>query len=196
MKAIKNKHGILDLFCTRHSTVSFSNAKIEEEILAKLLEAACAAPSARNEQPWRFIVAEADCGKEFKEMLAALAEPNRRWAKDASALVLIAAKRDFAANGAENLFAEHDCGMALQNLLLQAEESGLVTHVMAAFSRDAVRELYGIPEDFEPITITAVGFPGKREDLPEDLQEREARPRERTEAEELVFRGKWGNRFF
>ncbi|MEQ9304536.1 MAG: nitroreductase family protein, partial [Marinoscillum sp.] len=50
-------HQILDVIKNRWSPRSFSDQPINQETLNRLFESVRWAPSAMNEQPWRFIVA-------------------------------------------------------------------------------------------------------------------------------------------
>ena len=86
----------------------------------------------------------------------------------------------------------HDCGLALENLLLQTVELGLAAHPMAGFSVDAVKNGYSVPDEYEPLTAIAVGYPGEPDMLEGELAERERDQRVRKELSDLVFNGKWG----
>ena len=46
------------LLCGRRSIRSFKEKRVPRTILEKLLEVACSAPSAKNEQPWHWLVVE------------------------------------------------------------------------------------------------------------------------------------------
>jgi len=46
----------LDAIRTRRSVRKFTDKLIPKEVIDKLLEAAMSAPSARNQQPWHFVV--------------------------------------------------------------------------------------------------------------------------------------------
>ena len=49
---------MLDIFYNRRSTRKFSNQKIEEEKIQKLITAALLAPSSKGSRPWEFIVVD------------------------------------------------------------------------------------------------------------------------------------------
>ncbi len=78
------------------------------------------------------------------------------------------------------------------NLIVQATALGLFVHQMAGFYPDKVRELYGVPDDFEPVAGIVLGYPGDPATLPEDLREREVAQRVRKPLETFVFQGAWG----
>jgi nitroreductase len=91
---------------------------------------------------------------------------------------------------------EFGLGLAVQNMVLRAVELGLVTHQMGGFSPDAVREAFGLPDHVRPVVVIAVGLLGDADELPEDLRERERRPRVRKPLSETVFAGRWGEPAF
>lgn len=185
-------YSFADFIGRRWSPRAFADRMVEREKLFTLLEAARWAPSAFNEQPWRFILATKENRADYDIMLSCLAEQNQVWVREAPVIVILVVKKLFDYNGKSNRWAEHDAGMALENFMLQAFESGLVTHPMAGFSREKVREAYGVPEGFEPHVAIAVGYPGDPETLPPDLKERELAPRERNRVGTFAFSGQWG----
>ncbi|NLL35972.1 MAG: nitroreductase family protein [Fretibacterium sp.] len=174
-------HKVADFISRRWSPHAFDeNNRVTKEQMMSLLEAARWAPSAYNEQPWRFLVAvkEGD-EKVFDEMLDCLMDLNQAWAFRASALLILLVRRRFAHNGKENPWAEHDCGLALENLMLQAFAQGLVTHPMTGFYAEKVKERYNLPQDCEPLVAVAVGYLGSPELLSGDKKRLELEPRER-----------------
>jgi nitroreductase len=193
MMSIENKIAIHDLIEERKSPRAFAEKSVEQEQLETLFEAARWAPSAMNEQPWRFIYATKEDKENFDRLFSCLLEGNS-WARNAAVLFLTVAKKTYDFNGTPNGHAWHDIGLATGNLLLQATDLGLHVHLMGGFKADKAREVLGIPEGYEPVTIGAIGYIGDPETLPEHLRERELAPRTRKPLEELVFRGKWEQR--
>ena len=183
---------IAELIAKRWSPRAFLDKPIEEEKIMSLFEAARWAPSAYNEQPWRFLIATKEDSYLYTKMLSCLAEANQVWAKAAPLLLILVVKKDFDFNGKPNRWAMHDCGLALENLLLEAVDLGLAAHPMAGFSADLVRSGYSVPEGYEPLVAVAVGYPGQSDMLEGALREREEDPRERKELSELVFSEAWG----
>jgi len=53
------------------------------------------------------------------------------------------------------------------------------------------RELLDIPSEYECHLVIPIGYPGEKEGLPEELQEKE-RPTERRPIKESIFKGKFG----
>lgn len=185
----QDEPAIHPLLAERYSPHAFQDRPVPEEALVRLLEAARWAPSSFNEQPWRFLVGRRSDGSgTWEQIFATLAEGNQAWAQHAPVLVLAAAKRTFAFNGEENPHAWHDVGLAMAQLTVQATREGLGVHQMAGFDGEQARERFGIPEDLEPVSVTAVGYPGDPSQLTEELRERAEGPSEREPLAEVASR--------
>ena len=86
----------------------------------------------------------------------------------------------------------YDVGLAVANLTVQAATLDLFVHQMAGFYPEKARELFAIPEGYEPVTMVAVGYLGDPETLNEIMRERELSPRVRRPLQEFVFEEEWG----
>ena len=67
----------------------------------------------------------------------------------------------------------------------------LYVHLMAGIDGDRIREVFGVPEDFDPVTGIAIGYLGDADQLPEALRERELAPRDRRPRADWLFAGTW-----
>lgn len=185
---------IHNLFAGRWSPTAFAEGRrVERSEILRLLEAARWAPSCFNEQPWRYLVFDGADSGAIDRARRCLVEGNA-WARKAPVLLLSVACELFEKNGEPNRHAQHDVGLASENLVLQAPELGLVAHQMAGFDSDRARAEFGIPPEYTPMAMIAVGYPyrGKVEDLPEKLRERDLAPRGRKALGEVAFAGSWG----
>ncbi len=61
-----------------------------------------------------------------------------------------------------------------------------MTHAMGGFSMSKARKLFKIPEDYEIITVVAIGRYGDISQLGDDLKQRE-HPDTRKDVSELIF---------
>src|SRR3954453_17478993 len=112
-----------DLLAERRRPRGFATDRdLEADTLHVLLEAARWAPSANNSQPWRFGVARRG-EPAFDAMAAALAPGNQVWARNAGALVLLAAQT-VGDDGRERRWALYDVGQAAAHLTVQAQAEG------------------------------------------------------------------------
>ncbi len=186
------QYPIHELLRRRWSPRAFSDRRVEPDTLRSLLEAARWAPSSFNEQPWSFIVATKQDPAEYARLVSCLVEGNIQWAQHAPVLMVSVARLSFEEDGKPNRHAFHDVGQAVANLIVQATALGLVVHQMAGIHPDKVRELYGVPEQYDPVAAIALGYPGDPQSLPEKLRKRELAPRERKPVTEFVFSGCWG----
>jgi nitroreductase len=184
-------HPIHDLLKERWSPRAFAPRPVESDKLASIFEAARWASSCFGEQPWRFIVG---CrGDATHEKLAACLMPgNITWAPKAPVLGLSIAKLNFSANGSPNRHAYHDVGAASAQLTFQAMALGIYTHQMAGFDQAKARQIFEIPQDYDPVALIALGYVGDPDTLTEDQRKKELTPRSRKPLAELVFAEKFG----
>ena len=75
---------------------------------------------------------------------------------------------------------------------LEATARGMAVHQMIGIEPGRVREMYGVPDEIEPLTGLAIGYAGEAESLPEGLRERDLAPRSRKPLSELLFEERWG----
>jgi nitroreductase len=179
------------LLAGRWSPRAFADKPVEREKLLALLEAVRWAASSRNEQPWRLIVAQRHSDADgFQKLLACLSPTNIEWADRAPILIAMVAKMAFD-EGSPNAHAFHDCGFATASLTTQAMACDLWVHQMAGFNPGAVRELYKIPQGFDPVTVLAIGYRGDADVLPERRKQQELGGRSRKTLGEIAFSGGW-----
>jgi nitroreductase len=179
---------ILPEILNRRSQLAFSPRTMEEEKLESLFEAARWAPSSNNMQPWRFVYA-LHGEPSFERFFDALMDGNKRWAKDAGALVVTLAEMEYDRHGALyiNRYAWHDAGLANALLMIQANHLGIMSHPMGGFDPERIRQTLHLPKEFEPVTCIAIGYPGDLATLPDDLLKRQQSVRTRKPREEIVF---------
>lgn len=192
MKTVNQRnteYDINDIFLKRYSARAMSGEAVSKKELMTIFEAARWAPSSSNKQPWRFLYAIKGT-PDFDLFFSFLVEGNQIWCKDAGALIIGLSKKDLE-NGKPNSTHSLDTGAAWENLALQGVEMGLVIHPIAGYSKSALIKELNIPENYNPELMIAVGKPGKVENLPEALRERE-KPSQRKSLEETVFEGKKG----
>ena len=181
-----------DLISKRWSPRAFSDKPVPPEALRSLFEAARWAPSSNNQQPWAFLIATRDDEENFAKVLSTLVEFNVSWACNAPALGMAVSKLSFD-NGTPNRNAFYDTGAATALLSVEATAQGLFVHQMAGFDPQKAKQVFGIPEGWEPIAALAVGYPGDPSSLPEKLRERELAPRTRKPVADFVMTGHWGH---
>lgn len=145
----------------RFSPKHFADRAVSEEQLHQLFEAARRAPSSYNEQPWRFIYATQEQPEAYQQLFSCINEHNQQWAKNVPVLMLSLAKKHFSRNGKPNRHAWHDTGTAVGFLLLKATEMDIFAHQMAGFYPKKAHETLGIPEEYDPVAMIALGYLGE-----------------------------------
>lgn len=183
-----------ELIENRWSPRAYQSKEVENEKLQRIFEASRRAPSAMNEQPWRYVVGLKKDERIWKSIADTLNEGNQIWAQHAPVLILTLAKKHYTRNGAENTSRHYDLGQSVAYLSIQATNEGLFLHQMGGFSHEKAIENLQIPEEFEPVTVIALGYKGDLNTLPPNLQEREKQMVNRLSLSELVFLN-WGENF-
>ncbi|SDJ54683.1 nitroreductase family protein [Natronorubrum texcoconense] len=183
------EHDVASLFVDRWSPYAMTGEPLEEADYLPLFEAARWAPSAFNNQHWRFVYAARD-DDEWETFVDLLTEGNQAWATDAAVLGVIVSKTTFDHNDEPAPTHSFDTGAAWQNLALEGARRGLAVHGMAGFDYERAADELEVPEEFAVEAMFAVGEHAPPETLSEDLRERE-RPSGRKDLEEIVHRGRF-----
>lgn len=147
---------VINAIHTRRSVRRFTDHEVTERQVERLLRAAMAAPSAMNEQPWRFVVVR------DAELRAKLSEISPYAGPVGKAPVAIAVLAHPTSVKAPNRWTM-DCSAATQNILLAAHASGLGTCWIGVFPESerevAVTKLLGVDDDMRVLCLVAVGVP-------------------------------------
>lgn len=140
----------------RRSCRSFEDRKVEAGKLEKLLQAAMAAPTAKNQREWEYIVVTE---RELREKLAD-ASPYAACVKDAPVAIVLLAN----ISGLDcPEYWEQDMSTSAENILLEAVHLGLGA-VWLGIAPDEERmrnviEIFDLPENVLPFAIIPVGYP-------------------------------------
>lgn len=151
----------LEIAKSRYSVRSYSDKKVEQEKLDKILYAAHVAPTAANLQPVRLIAVQSDeglnkIGKAANIYGAPLAiivcsEHNKAWT------------RPF--DGKQTV--DIDASILTDHMMLEATELGLGTVWICYFKADIIKREFDLPNNIEPINILAVGYSNEPPTNPE-----------------------------
>ncbi len=153
-------HEIHDLIRSRWSPRAFDAARdVPRDALLRLLEAARWSPSSGNEQPWAFLIATRGAGA-HGALLGTLTDRNQAWAAAAPLLALVAVRVALERAESASPSAWYDAGQAVAYLTLQATAQGLSIRQMEGFDRARAREACGVPAEFQPAVVMAIGYAG------------------------------------
>lgn len=143
---------------TRRSIRKYTNQPVSDETVKTLLQAAMVAPSARNEQPWEFIVIR---DKKILDQVTGF-HPFAKHVAGAPVAIVVAGNTKLEAE--KGLWAL-DCSNATMNILLAAHSLGLgavwTTLYPYKDRMDGARTLLAIPDHVIPLAIIPIGYPGE-----------------------------------
>lgn len=176
-----------EIFPNRWSPRAMSGESISDNELFTLFEAARWTPSSFNNQPWRFIYAKRNTDS-WTPIFDLMGEFNQSWTQHAAVLLVVVSKNNFEHNHKLSRTHSFDTGAAWQSLALQASLMGLVAHGMEGFDYEKAQKDLHIPADHTVEAMVAIGRPGKKENLPAALQERE-QPSDRKPVSSFIFEG-------
>ncbi|MFQ5677948.1 MAG: nitroreductase family protein [Gemmatimonadota bacterium] len=159
---------VLSLARNRRAVRRFEERSIPGEALECVLDCARYAPSAKEAQPWRFVILR-DALSRHRIAAAAFNHPHLR---TAPIVILCCARIHSHVSGTGRPSYPADLAAAVQSMLLAAADLGLASSWIPGFREEAVREAVGAPADVPVVAILALGYPDGLEALPE------RRPRE------------------
>lgn len=144
---------ITPLLAQRWSPRAFDPTHVlTEQQMESILEAARWAPSARNLQPWSFVVGMRNdpIFEKLKECFMGYSD----WAADASAVILGAYQdTDVPVN-----YAFYDLGQSMADLTVQVEAMGMHVRQFANFNHQLAGTIFDMTSDWHPIIMAAVGL--------------------------------------
>jgi len=146
----------LEAIFTRRSVRNFKPDPVPDNDVHDLLKSGMQAPSAKNEQPWHFIVID------DPDLLHAIPEfhPFSKMLLTAPMAILVCSDRKLETKRASWL---QDCSAATENILLAAHAKGLGAVWLGIFPDServhGMQALLNMPKDIRPVSLVAVGYP-------------------------------------
>ena len=169
----------LEVLKNRHSVRDFADRPVPHAIIQRVVGAAALAPSAMNEQPWRFYIAEGATRARVGEIMAQstvylddymdvlgpehYAEATRWYSDLGGAPVIVCATALDSDDELTYLNRILAIGAAVEHVLLAATNEGLGTCAITFgfWVRDDLAEAFGVPEGRKVVALVALGYPGE-----------------------------------
>ncbi len=149
----------LELAQQRRSIRAYKKTPVEADKLEKVLEAGRCAPTACNWQPFYFVVLR---GGEVSRLKAAY---GRDWFLAAPVAIAVCCDRTKSwKRGDGKEYGDVDAAIAMDHMILAAQELGLGTCWIGAFNANEVSKALGLPRHVEPVVLTPLGYPDQRPD--------------------------------
>ncbi len=146
---------VTDIIRRRRSCREFeSEQPVAGEVLEQIVEAGRVAPSACNNQPWRFLVVSEPT---LRGRIAACYQG--RWLAAAPHILIVVADREAAwvrSDGYSSV--ETDATIAMDHMILAAESLGVATCWIAAFSERELRRVLALRDHEYVFAITPLGY--------------------------------------
>ena len=180
MQATEN---LFEVIAKRRAIRKYKPYKIPKPHLKKMLDAARLAPSANNNQPWRFIVVE---DQKTKELLARPSTQN--FIGEANAIVVVLGDSRGGCCG-RSVWTTQDPMIATEHIVLAATAMGYGTCWIANYQsrpkswEDEVRKTLKIPDYLDIVVLVAIGVPSET-----------PQPKPRKSLEEICFAETYGKK--
>jgi nitroreductase len=167
-----------DAIRARRNVRAFSDRPIAEADLHRILEAGRRAPSARNTQPWDFVVVAEP---------ARLVQLAKVWQgaghiAHSAATIAIAARN--ATDARQAGLIQFDLGQASMVMAVAAADLGIGSGHAAVADQDLARSLLGIPETHHLAFLLALGYPADKPLVP-------LKRMDRRSFDDVVHRERW-----
>jgi nitroreductase len=144
----------------RRSIREYQAAPVSDDVVAALLAAGMAAPSACAKDPWRFVVVR------DRAMLGSIAAalPNGQMLAGAAVGIVVCGDLR-AAHAGELSYLLQDCSAAIENILIAAHALELGACWLGVHPRqpriDALTRLLYLPETILPVSCISLGWPAE-----------------------------------
>jgi nitroreductase len=140
---------VLDAIKSRKVQRNFAPQPVEPDKLRQIVSAGRHAMSARNKQPWQFIVIQ---NRTTLSELGALCATGKFVADAPSAIVILK-------DTTNARWADIDCGQAVQNMANAAWGLGLGTCWVGNFDGAAIKQKLAVPDGWDVFTVLPFGYP-------------------------------------
>lgn len=154
----------------RRSIRAYLDKPVERATLVRLLQAAMAAPTACNAQPWEFVVVTSPAGMaKLRDIL-----PHGKY--NAPAAIVVCGSEDKALNNCAEKYWVQDCSAALENILVAAAGMGLGTVWIGVYPLEervtGLRPVLNLPETVTPLGVVYLGYPAEAKEPRTQYEER------------------------
>jgi nitroreductase len=128
----------------------YQDKPIPPEVMRKIVDAAHLTASSINKQPWHFVVVQ---NRDTLRQLGDLVRTGPYIAQ-APLAVAVAVERD-------SPYAVSDGSRAIQDMMLVAWEEGIGSNWTGFGGLEGVRELLGLPEQYDILAVVPFGYPAQ-----------------------------------
>jgi nitroreductase len=167
-----------DAIRARRNVREYTSESVSDADLDRIAEAGWRAPSAKNRQPWDFVVVT---DKNALQELSTVWMGAGHIARAAAAIVFVI---PVPADERRKVTDQYDIGQATMAMMLAATDLGIGTGHSSVGDQDKARAILGVPDDYLVAYMLGVGYPADRPLAP-------IRKPSRRPFDEVVHHGHW-----
>jgi nitroreductase len=167
-----------DAICARRNVRQYRQEPISQADLNRIAEAGWRAPSAKNRQPWDFVIVT-DRGQ--LQDLSTVWQGAGHIASAAAAIALVV---PVPPSDRRKLTDQYDVGQATMAMMLAATDLGIGTGHSSVGDQEKARAILGVPDDYLVAYLLGIGYPADRPLTP-------IRKPNRRPFSEVVHHGHW-----
>lgn len=167
-----------DAICARRNVREYQPRAIADQDLDRIAEAGWRAPSAKNRQPWDFVIVTE------RNELQELSTVWRGAGHIAAAAAAIAIVAPVPPDERRVVTDNYDIGQATMAMMIAATDLGIGTGHSSVGDQEKARAILGVPDDHLVAFLLGVGYPADRPLSP-------IRKPNRRPFSEVVHRGRW-----
>lgn len=167
-----------DAICARRNVRQYKSEPVSEDDLNRIAEAGWRAPSAKNRQPWDFVVVTEQ--SQLKE-LSTVWQGAGHIASAAAAIALVVPEPP---SERRKVTDQYDVGQATMAMMLAATDLGIGTGHSSVGDQDKARAILGVPDGYLVAYLLGIGYPADRPLKP-------IRKPNRRPFSEVVHHGHW-----
>lgn len=143
----------------RRSIRKYTSKEVPDEKLLEFVKAGMNAPSAGNQQPWRFVIVTE---RSILDKIPGI-HPYAEMLKQAPAAIIVCGDLDLESHKG---YWVQDCSACTENILIEIADQGFGGVWLGVYPREerveGLRKLLNIPENVVPLALIAVGYPAEQ----------------------------------
>jgi nitroreductase len=167
-----------DAICARRNVRQYRPEPVAGDDLNRIAEAGWRAPSAKNRQPWDFVIVT------DRAQLQELSTVWRGAGHIALAPAAIALVVPVPPDDRRRITDTYDIGQATMAMMIAATDLGIGTGHSSVGDQEKARAILGVPDDHLVAFLLGIGYPADRPLSP-------IRKPDRRRFDEVVHRGRW-----
>ncbi len=138
----------------RISVHNFKDMTIKKDVIARVLEAGQLAPSAKNRQPWRFLIID---DPELKIKIQEAAYGQEYVGKAGAIILACSTNIEYEMPNGQQSYPI-DISFAVSFMMLQAEHEGLGSCVITTYDEQEIKNLLSVPYSMRVVMMLLIGY--------------------------------------